>query len=126
MMSSNGTIFRVIGPLWGEFPAQRAVTRSFDVSLDLRLNKRLRKQSWDWWFETPSRWLWRHRNEYVNSYERLHYFLTKLKFHFPQHNRPVFILQWIVYFFLFNHIIDLLISKVPVSLIILHPFYNFM
>ena len=28
----------------GEFPAQRAVTRSFDVIFDLRLNKRLSKQ----------------------------------------------------------------------------------
>ena len=29
----------------GEFPAQRPVTRSFDVFFDLRLNKRLSKQS---------------------------------------------------------------------------------
>ena len=28
-------------------------------SFDLRLNKRLSKQSWGWWFETPSRSLWR-------------------------------------------------------------------
>ena len=28
----------------------------------LRLNKRLSKQSWGWWFETPTRSLWRHRN----------------------------------------------------------------
>ena len=27
-----------------------------------RLNKRLSKQSWGWWFQTPSRSLWRHRN----------------------------------------------------------------
>ena len=46
--------------LGGELPAQRPVTRSFDVFLDLRLNKRLSKQSWGWWFETPSRPLWRH------------------------------------------------------------------
>ena len=46
----------------GEFPAQRPVTRSFDVFFDLRLNKRLSEQSRDWWFETPSRSLWRHRN----------------------------------------------------------------
>ena len=49
-------------PLPGEFPAQRPVTRSFDVFFDPRLNKRLSKQSWGWWFETPSRPLWRHRN----------------------------------------------------------------
>ena len=29
----------------GEFPAQRPVTRSFDVFFDVRLNKRLSKQS---------------------------------------------------------------------------------
>ena len=44
----------------GEFPAQRPVMRSFDVFFDLRLNKGLSKQSWGWWFETPSRSLWRH------------------------------------------------------------------
>ena len=43
-------------------PAQRPVTRSFDVSFDLRLNKRLSKQSWGWWFETPSCPLWCHCN----------------------------------------------------------------
>ena len=32
-------------PVTGEFPAQRPVTRSFDVFCDLRLNKRLSKQS---------------------------------------------------------------------------------
>ena len=49
-------------PVPGEFPAQRPVTRSFDVFFDLRLNKRLRKQSWSWWFETLSCPLWRHCN----------------------------------------------------------------
>ena len=47
----------------GEFPAQSPVTRSFDVFFDLYLNKRLSKQSRGWWFKTPSRSLWRHRNE---------------------------------------------------------------
>ena len=32
---------------------QRPVTQSFDVFFGLRLNKRLSKQSWGWWFETP-------------------------------------------------------------------------
>ena len=49
----------------GEFPTQRPVTRNFDVFLDLRLNKRLSKQWWGWWFETLSCPLWRHRNEPV-------------------------------------------------------------
>ena len=47
-------------PVPGKFPIQRPVTRSFDVFFDLPLNKRLSKQSWGWWFETPSRPLWRH------------------------------------------------------------------
>ena len=49
-------------PVPGEFPTQRPVTRSFDDFFDLRLNKRLSKQSWGWWLETLSRPLWRHRN----------------------------------------------------------------
>ena len=54
-------------PVSGEFPAQRPVTRSFDVFFDLHPNKRLSKQWWGWWFETLSRSLWRHRNEYISS-----------------------------------------------------------
>ena len=49
-------------PVTGELPAQRPVTRSFDVFFGLRLNKRLSKQSWGWWFETLSRPLWCHSN----------------------------------------------------------------
>ena len=68
MTSSNGNIFRVTGPLCGvftgpgEFSAQRPVTQSFDVFFDLRLNKRLSKQRWGWWFETLSCLLWRQGN----------------------------------------------------------------
>ena len=53
-------------PVTGEFPAQRPVTRSFDVFFDLHLNKRLSKQWWGWWFETPSLPLWRHCNDITN------------------------------------------------------------
>ena len=52
-------------PVPGEFPAQWPVTRSFDVFFDLRLNKRLSKQPWGWWFETPAWSLWRHRNDLI-------------------------------------------------------------
>ena len=38
------------------------VTRSFDIFFDLRLNKRLSKQSWCWWYETLSCPLWHHCN----------------------------------------------------------------
>ena len=66
MTSSNGNIFRVTGPLCGDFtgdrwiPLTRPVTRSFDIFFDLHLKKLLSKQSWGWWLETPSRLLWRH------------------------------------------------------------------
>ena len=49
-------------PVTGEFPSQRPVTLGFDIFLDLRLNKRLSKQSRRRWFETPSSSLWRHCN----------------------------------------------------------------
>ena len=78
MMSSNGNMFRVTGfwgihrwlrdsPVTGEFPSHRPVTRSFGVFFDLRLNKRLSKQSRRRWFETPSHSLWRHCNVVPNS-----------------------------------------------------------
>ena len=54
-------------PVTGEFPTQRPVTPSFDVFFDLRLNKRLSKQSWGWWFETLSRPFWRHCNGFQAS-----------------------------------------------------------
>ena len=70
MTSSDGYVFRVTGPctgnspVTGEFPAQRPVTRSFDVFFHLSLNKQLKlsKQSQGRWFETPSCPLWHHCN----------------------------------------------------------------
>ena len=54
-------------PVTGEFPVQRPVTRSFDFLFDLLLNRRLSKQSWGWWFETPTRLLWRHCDDITRS-----------------------------------------------------------
>ena len=69
MTSSNGNIFRFTGHLCGEFtgPTQRPVTRSFDVFFDLRLNERLSKQWWGWWFETLSRPLLCHGNDITGT-----------------------------------------------------------
>ena len=64
MTSSNGNISALLAictgnsPVTGEFPTQRPVTRSFDAP-----DKRLSKQSWGWWFETPSCPLWHHCND---------------------------------------------------------------
>ena len=44
-------------PVTGEFPSQRPVTRNFDGFFDLR-----HELVWGWWFETPSRSLWRQCN----------------------------------------------------------------
>ena len=60
MTSTNGKFSALLAicagnsPVPGEFPARRPVTRSFDVFFDLHPNKRLSKQWWGWWFETPS------------------------------------------------------------------------
>ena len=54
MTSSNGNIFRVTGPLWGKFTGHShqsgAELWCFLWSAPVQLNK----QSWCWWFETPS------------------------------------------------------------------------
>ena len=55
-------------PVPGELLPQRPVTRSFDIFFDLRLNIRLSKQSWGWWFETLSRTFWRHRNVSIQKF----------------------------------------------------------
>ena len=49
-------------PVTGEFPAQRPVTRSFNVFFDRRLNKQLSKRCRRWRFETPSCSLWLYCN----------------------------------------------------------------
>ena len=88
MTSSNGNIFHVTAPLCGEFtgpgefPTQRPVTRSFDVYFDLRLNKRLSKQPWDWWFETLSWSLWRHRNASM-------IYIVAISWNFPRVNATI-------------------------------------
>ena len=71
MTSSNGNIFCVTGLLCGKFTGDRWFPRTkvSDAELgyffDLHLNKRLIKQWWSWWFETPSRPSWRHCNAWI-------------------------------------------------------------
>ena len=72
-------------PVPGELLAQRPVTRSFDVFFDLRLNKRLRKQWRGWWFETPSRPLWRQCNDFMTC-------------SYSEH--PISIKSWEMYFWI--------------------------
>ena len=70
-MEKNSALLAICAgnsPVSGEFPAQRPVTRSFDVLFDLRPNKRLSKQLWGWWFETHSPPLWRHSNGHASMF----------------------------------------------------------
>ena len=70
MTSSSENIFRVTGPLWGEFtghrwiPLTKASNAELWCFLDLRLNKGMGKQPKYRWIETPSRLLWCHCNVY--------------------------------------------------------------
>ena len=69
-------------PVTSEFPSQRPVMRSFDVFFDLRLNKRLSKQSRHWWFETPSCSLWRHCIGTISTWRyltRIRIFIVKTR-----------------------------------------------
>ena len=72
-------IFRVTGQLCREFNGPQWIPRmeASDAELDMHLNKRLSKQSWGWWFETPSRPLWRHRN----AREHWPYYITNVFSH---------------------------------------------
>ena len=83
-------IFAGNSPVPGEFSAQRPVTLSFDVFFDLLPNKRLSKQWWGWWFETPSSPLWRHCNE---DYPLVMYILTT--FESGTHTRRPHVEQYI-------------------------------
>ena len=61
-------------PVTSEFPAQRPVTRRFDV-----FNKQLNRQWGRRWFETPSRSLWRHCNGHaINRYSDYMFFFKFL------------------------------------------------
>ena len=53
-------------PVTGEFPAQRLVTRAFDIFFDVRLNKWLGKQSRRRLFDTSSNPLWLNCNDAYN------------------------------------------------------------
>ena len=65
-------------PVTGEFPAQRPVTRSYDAFFNLRLNKRLSKQLWGWWLDTPSHPLWRYYNEQRTWYRTIRHITFEL------------------------------------------------
>ena len=74
MTSSNGNIFRVTGPLCGEFTGHRWIplTKASDAELWCFLwsapEWTVEQIKWVWWFETPSRSLWRHCNDNIERH----------------------------------------------------------
>ena len=87
MTSSNGNIFHITGHFSGEFAGPRWIPHT--KASDLRLNKRLSKQLWGWWFETLSRPLWRHRNVHIRVYISI----------FSHQEAELFSLETILFFF---------------------------
>ena len=69
-------------PVTRGFPAQRPVTRSFDVFLNLRLNRQLSKRWRRWGFETLPCLLWRHCNETLFLQVTIHDRLRGYKYEF--------------------------------------------
>ena len=97
MTSSNGNIFRVAGPLYAEFtghlwnPRTKVSGAGLWCFFDLRLNKRLSKQSWGWWSEAPSRSLWCH----CNGIPKAQWYLRRMcrQLDILAYNRRVMIMQ---------------------------------
>ena len=72
---------------------------SFDAFFDLGKNKRLSKQSWGWWFETPSRPLWRHCDELQNNLvARITYSVRMVYMFVDVHHNTLYIRETSIYF----------------------------
>ena len=85
--------------LWGIH--RPPVTRSFDVFFDLRLHKRLGKQSWGWWFEAPSCPLWHHGNVIQINIARVFWYLIRGSLYYQIFNSHCInhqtIVWWLIY-----------------------------
>ena len=84
-------------PVSGEFPAQRPVTRNFNVFFGLRLNELLSEHSWGWWLETLSRPLW-HLSKVSHAPSCL-FILKKLDITPTPSQTPYFHFADVTYFF---------------------------
>ena len=82
--SPYGSAVCVTGDWW--FPRTKASDAECDVLFDLRLNKRLSKQSWGCLFETSSRPSCRHCNEFLKIVKSFK--IQKIEFHKVTAQRP--------------------------------------
>ena len=91
------TFFALLALCEGTPPAtsQRPVKRSFNVFFDLRLNKRLSKQSKRRWFKAPARSLWRHYDcTGVHSLRSTLHTRRVVEYIFPWLNNVLLAIQW--------------------------------
>ena len=116
-------------PVSGEFPAQRPVTRTFDVLFDLHLIKLLSRHSRVWWIETLSCPLWRQPNGLSRIHGRSSATIAtsvqrcwqKTSVSWNKFRTPRFKLKYLiigrVYYFSF--------IPIPISIYVLHPRCSF-
>ena len=71
MMPPSMETFSHYWPFHRWIPYTKASDAELWYIFDQRLNKRLSKQSWGWWFETLSRSLWRHCNVIAKCHARV-------------------------------------------------------
>ena len=84
-MEAFSALLALCAPVNGEFASQRPVTQSYDVVLDLPLNKRFSKQLRHQWYEMQSCSLWRHCNVCVSYTYRTDVRRVGCPWH-PQHH----------------------------------------
>ena len=100
MTSSNGIFSASLALCEGnhlspvDSPHKGQWREAFNVFFDLCPNKRLGKQSRHWWFETPSRPLWRHRNERPIVYRRSIRMKTYIDTHMHIHFVGLILMLW--------------------------------
>ena len=88
------TFFALLTLCAGNSPVtgERPTTRGFDVFFDIRLNKRLYKQSWGWLSETTSCSLWRHCNGVRKKLSLLEYAFSSISLWLS----VIILLYWVI------------------------------
>ena len=101
-------------PVTDDFPTKSQLRGSLMFSLILCLNRRLSKQPWGWWFETPSWSFWCHCNEFSYNSFKLAFvnqiaLIKRIGRHIPKHTQVTYCLY---------------LYPAPQCQCMLHPSYN--